>query len=87
MPTKSPSVSSIQSAGDRLIAARMGWPLLDIMTAKVLVKRLVQSGMRKGPSELLVLSDHALEEWYTDDAVRYLQEQKEKRSKPVAELK
>jgi hypothetical protein len=60
---------------------------MDIMAAKVMVKRLVQSGYRPGPSELLVLSDRALEEWYTDEAVRYLQEQKVLRSKPVAELK
>lgn len=57
------------------------------MSAKVLVKRLVQSGYRKGPSDLLVLPDHALEQWYTDEAVRYLQERKQERSKPVAELK
>ena len=60
------------------------WPLIQVMSAKVLVKRLVQSGMRKGPSELLTLPDYLLEQWYTDEAYRYLQEQKEKRSKPVA---
>lgn len=56
------------------------------MAAKVMVKLLVKSGVRKGPSDLLVLPDHLIEEWYNDDAVRYLQEQKERRSKPVAEL-
>lgn len=79
MQTRLPFVSSTLD-----VSERMGWPLADIMAAKVLVKRLVQSGMRKGPTDLLVLPDHLIEEWYNAEAVRYLQEQKEKRSKPIA---
>jgi len=56
---------------------------MDVMSAKVFVKRLVQSGMRKGPSELLVLSDHALEQWYSEEAVRYLLERKAAREVPI----
>lgn len=72
---------SISSTPDDVKAQ---FPLMDVMAAKVLVKRLVQSGMRKGPSELLTLPDYLLEQWYTDEAYRYLQEQKAARSKPVA---
>lgn len=56
---------------------------MDIMSAKVYVKRLVQSGYRKGPSDLLVLSDHALEQWYSEEAVRYLEERRAARSPTV----
>lgn len=87
MPTESQSSSGTPNADEQAVAARMGWPLTQIMSAKVLVKRLVQSGFRKGPSDLLVLSDQALEQWYTDEAVRYLQERKEAHYQPVAELK
>lgn len=62
----------------------MSFPYQDIMAAKVMVKRLVGAGMRKGPNDLLVIPNAVADQWYTDEAVRYLQEQKEKRSKPVA---
>ena len=50
--------------------------MLDIAAAKVLVKVLVASGQRPASKNLLVLPEHALEEWYTQEAVRYLQERK-----------
>ena len=54
------------------------------MAAKVFVKRLVQSGVRKGPSELLVLTDHALEQWYNEETVRYLEERRAAKAVPIA---
>lgn len=41
-----------------------------------MVKYLVATGQRPSPKDLLVLSDHALEDWVNEEAVRYLQEQK-----------
>lgn len=51
-----------------------GFSRLDIAAARVLVKRLVRSGLRKGPSDMLLLSDSALDSWYDDDAVAYMHE-------------
>lgn len=73
MQIESPSVSSTPDV------ANTGFTLMDVMSAKVLVKRLVQSGMRKGPSDLLVLPSHILEEWYSQEAVRYLKEKRGER--------
>lgn len=53
----------------------------------MLVKRLVKSGLRKGPSEMLILTDTALEQWYSEEAVAYLHEQAEKRCGVALELK
>lgn len=83
--TRSQSTSSTPSAPEESL--KMSFPYQDIMAAKVVVKRLVGSGMRKGPNDLLVIPNAVADQWYTDEAVRYLQEQKEKRSKPVAEIK
>lgn len=52
------------------------FPRLDIAAAKVLVKHQVKHGLRKAPTDLLVLPAHALEDWYDKEAIRYLQEQK-----------
>lgn len=46
----------------------------DIAVAKVVVKKMIRAGVRKGPSDLLLLSDAFLESWYEDDAKRYLEE-------------
>ena len=55
-------------------AGSAGFTRLEIASARVLIKRLVRSGLRKGPSDLLILSDHTLEQWYDEDAVKYLHE-------------
>lgn len=68
------------------MAVDLGWPLQDIMAAKVMVKRLVGAGYRKGPPDMMILPAHVVEDWFTEDAVRYLKEQKAARSKPVAEI-
>jgi hypothetical protein len=47
---------------------------------------LVRRGLRKGPSDLLVLPDYILEQWYDEDALRYLRENKERQQAPVAEI-
>lgn len=53
----------------------------------MLVKRLVRSGLRKGPTEMLILTDTALEEWYSEEAVRYLHEQASKRRVAPLEIR
>lgn len=80
--TRSQSTSSIPSVPVKALETNFSYQ--DIMAAKVLVKRLVGSEMRPGPKDLLLLPNAVAEQWYTDEAVRYLQEQKEKRSQPVA---
>jgi len=52
---------------------------MEVASARVLIKRLVRCGLRKGPTEMLILPDFALEQWYSEDAVRYLHEQYSKR--------
>ena len=79
MTTQSTLPSSIRDV-------KLGFSELDIAVAKVVVKRLVRNGWRKGPSELLVLHDRQIEEWYQEDAVAWLQEQKERRAKAVLEI-
>jgi len=79
---RSQSTSSTPSEPEESL--KMSFPYQDIMAAKVMVKRLVGAGVRKGPNDLLVIPNAVAEQWYTDEAVRYLQEQKEKRSQPVA---
>ena len=39
-----------------------------------MVKRLVEAGIRNGPSELLVMPDTAKEYWYDQEALVYLEE-------------
>ena len=62
----------------------LGFSRQDIAAAKVVVKRLVGSQMRKGPTDMLLLPRHHVEQWFNDEAIRYLKEQKAKRSAPVA---
>lgn len=45
-----------------------------------MVKRLVQSGYRKGPSDFLLLPDSEVEKWYDEEALRYLEENLKKRN-------
>lgn len=65
-------------------SVKLGFSELDIAVAKVVVKRLVANGHRKGPSELLVLEPWQLETWWREDAIAFLQEQKAERQKVVA---
>lgn len=62
------------------------FPFTDLLIARMIVKKLVAKGLRKGPSELLVLSDLALEEWYTEEARQFLREQVAERRAVVAEI-
>lgn len=68
-------------------AGSAGFSRLNIAAARVLVKRLVRSGLRKGPTNYLLLSDHVLEQWYSDEAVRYLHEQATNRRPAPLEIK
>ena len=47
--------------------------------AKITVRELIRRGARKGPSDLLMLPDHLIEQWYEEDARRFLQENKARR--------
>ena len=70
-------------------AGSAGFSRLDIAAARVFVKRLIQSGQRKGPPDFLILSDSVIEKWYDDEAVRYLHEkaQERKAREGVIEIK
>lgn len=63
--------------------ANTGFSEMDLAAARVLVRRLVQSGLRKGPSDYLLLLDSELDRWYAEEAVRYLHEQGQKRKAPL----
>ena len=76
--------SQSSSSTPRDEGVSLGFSRQEIAAAKVVVKRLVGSQMRKGPTDLLLLPRHHVEQWFNDEAVRYLQEQKAKRSQPVA---
>lgn len=58
------------------------FPRLDQAVAKVIVRALIRKRLRSSPKDLLVLPDHAYEEWLNKEAVRYLQEQKAARQSP-----
>lgn len=59
---------------------------MDIMAARVIVRKLVQKGLRKGPSQLLVLEDSAYDNWLTEEAVMFLREQKARQQAVIAEI-
>ena len=73
LPSSTPSVT-------------LGFSELDIAIARMVVRKLVENGYRKGPSELLVLEPWQLESWWTEDAIAWLREQKEKRQRAVIEI-
>ena len=66
MPTSSQSTSTTRSG--------TGYNRLDIAVARVMVKRLVEAGFRKGPSEMVVMPDTAKEAWFDQEALIYLEE-------------
>ena len=81
---RSQSTSSTPRADEGVTSA--DFPIWDVMVAKVIVKRLVGSGERKGPSDLLILPEHQVEMWYNEEAVRYLKEQQAVRRQTVADI-
>lgn len=64
-----------------------GFSRLDLAVAKVVVRKLIKAGVRKGPSDLLVIEDLAYEQWLEEEAVVYLREQKARRQAVVAEIR
>jgi hypothetical protein len=65
----------------------LGFSELDIAAAQVVVKRLVANQWRKGPSDLLVVEPSALIQWWREDAIAWLREQKaERQGRVVAEI-
>lgn len=71
---------------DDLSQIQVGFKLSELAAAKVVVKHLVRMQARKGPTDLLVLPDSALEKWYDEDAAAYLREQMARRH-PTIEVK
>lgn len=82
----SPLVEKRSAHSSSTVAGSAGFTRLDIAAARVLVKRLVRSGLRKGPSNYLILSDHVIETWYDEEAVAYLHEQYSKRRGATLEI-
>lgn len=64
-----------------------GFSRLDLAVAKVVVRKMIQTGARKGPSDLLVIEDLAYEQWLEGEALAYLREQKAQRQAVVAEIR
>ena len=81
MITPSTSTSSTRSDSVQVEFSRA-----DIAVAKVMVKRLVRAGYRKGPSDYLLLSDTALEQWFDGEALAYLHENGKVRQGGVLEI-
>lgn len=78
--TTSPLILS--ASGQPLVSASIsgtleghGFSRLEVATARVVVKRLVQAQMRKGPNNYLLLLNHEVEELWDREAVQYLKEQ------------
>jgi len=57
----------------------LGFEQMDLAVAKIVVREQVARGTRQGPTDLLMLPDHLIEEWYEKEAVNFLREQKERR--------
>ena len=70
-------------------AGSAGFTRLEIASARIVIKRLIRSGLRRGPSDYLILEDHVLEKWFDEDAVAYLHEcaQARKAREGVIEIK
>ena len=56
-----------------------GFSRLDIAVARVAVKKMIKKGVRKGPSDYLLLFDSEVEKWFDEEAIRYLEENLKKR--------
>lgn len=57
----------------------VGFPRMDLRIARMAVREEVARGVRKGPSDLLVLSDLVYESWLDDEAVKWLTERQQER--------
>lgn len=57
----------------------LGFPPEDIAIAKITVRHLVATGQRQCISDLMMLPDHAINEWYDQEAIRFLEEQAARR--------
>jgi hypothetical protein len=77
--TQSPSSYSTRDV-------EVGFPRQDVLVAKVVVARLIKNGWRKGPSQLLLLSDSAYDSWLNEEAIAWLREQKQLRQGAPLEL-
>ena len=67
--------------------AKLGFSELDIAVATVVVKRMIVNGTRKGPTNMLLVPPSALAEWYREDAISFLRDQKAWRQRVVAEIR
>lgn len=64
----------------------VGFREADLAVARIMVRRLVRSGLRKGPSDYLLLSDSALDQWFNEEAKAYLHEMGKQRQGGVLEI-
>jgi hypothetical protein len=55
--------------------------------ARMLVRQYVAKGLRKGPSDLLVLDESAYNKWLNEEALVYLREQKARQQAIIAEIR
>lgn len=67
LPFSTPSASDV----------RVGFSRWDIAVAKVMVRRLIEAGARKGPSDLLLIEGWMYDRWLEEDAVAFLRQMAE----------
>jgi tRNA(Met) C34 N-acetyltransferase TmcA len=85
-PTSPESQSISTTQGDGYPKIEMAFSEMDQAVARVVVRLMVKAGMRKGPSDLLIMEDWVLDRWYQQDAIEYLKEQQAKRRGVPREL-
>lgn len=52
----------------------VGYPEMDIQIAELAVRHAVASGTRSNPSDLFMLPHHVINQWFRDEAIRFLDE-------------
>jgi len=77
---------SLSISGIRKETVEAEFPLGDVLIARMLVREYVAKGLRKGPSDLLLLDNAAMDKWLSEEAVVYLKEQKARRQAVIAEI-
>lgn len=51
------------------------------------MKRMVEGGYRKGPKTFMLMSDFEKEQWFDEEALRYLEEQLMRKQSAILELR
>lgn len=63
------------------------FPFKDVLMARMLVRQYIALGLRKPPSDLLLLDEAGWDKWLSEEAIIYLKEQKAKQQIPVAVIR